>query len=194
MNAELFNIWIVFDFFYQHLTRLEYVDKKNGNIFRVVFCKYHGPKLTTKDGVEINNGDPIVKLHIHNVGLTKQLKGIKNDTRLGLKTLRIVKDSLPQLALYIDSHPKGKDAKAIIGTTFLHRGVKKLGFEVADVPDSLKFKVKNLYLKFMLFLIHPNGLKRLKIKPQELLLKRVYLSKKQLLTRYAINLELEEKA
>lgn len=184
MNAGLLEAWRVWDFIYQHLTRLEYVDKKSGNIFRIVFCKYKGPQLVTRDGVEINNGDYIVKLHIHNLKLTKMLKGITNESRLGLTTLKIVKSSLPQLAIYIDHHPKGEYVKAVIGTTFLHRGVDKLGFDVACVPQSIKFKIKNKYLKLLLLLIHPNGLERLKTKSNELYLKRVYITKESLLNQY----------
>lgn len=184
MNAGMLGAWKVLDFIYQHLSRLEYVDKKNGNIFRIVFCKYRGRKLVTRDGIEINNGDYIVKLHIHNLKLTKMLKGITNEARLGLTTLKIVKSSLPQLAIYIDRHPKGERVKAVIGTTFLHRGVNKLGFDVECVPSSIKFKIKNQYLKLLLFLIHPNGSERLKVKSKELFLKRVYISKESLLNHY----------
>ncbi len=192
MNPGLLEIWRILDFMYQHITRLEYVNKKHGNIFRVVFCKYRGPKLTTRDGVEINHGDKIVKLHIYNWKLTKMLKGINNEARLGIKTLKIVKESLPSLAIYIKDHPQGKDVKAVIGTTFLHRGVHRLGFDVEPVPNTLKFHIKNNYLKLMLYLIHPNGLKRLKSKPEELMLKRVYFSKEYLLNRYGYAHELEE--
>ncbi|GBF10983.1 MULTISPECIES: YkoP family protein [Tepidibacillus] len=184
MNAGLLQAWRAFDFIYQHMTRLEYVDKENGNIFRVVFCKYHGPDLVTRDGTHISKGDPIVKLHIHNWGLANRLQGINNEARLGLITFRIVKDSLPTLATYIEHHPKGNAVKAVIGTTFLHRGVNRLGFDVHPVPDLLRFRIKNQYLKLILFLIHPNGIKRLKRKPEELVLKRVYISKNHLLNQY----------
>lgn len=192
MNAGLLEAWRIWDFIYQHITRIEYVDKTNGNIFRVVFCKYNGPTLKTRDGIEINDGDPIVKLHIYNWKLTNSLKGIKSEARLGLKTLKIVRDSLPQLAVYVEEHSKGKNVKAIIGTTFLHRGVNGLGFDVEQVPDTLKFKWKNFYLKFLLSLIHPNGAKRLKTGTEELNLKRVYMSRNQLLNRYSISSSIME--
>lgn len=193
LNAGLLEAWRVLDFIYQHLNRLEYVDKENGNIFRIVFCKYRGSKLVTRDGIEINKGDYIIKLHIHNLKLTKMLKGINNEARLGLTTLKIVRASLPQLAIFITQHPKGKEAKAIVGTTFLHRGVDKLGFDVANVPVSIKIKIKNRYLKLLLSLIHPNGLARLKTKSNELILKRVYISKEFLLNKYEHAQKLEEK-
>jgi len=194
VNAGLFQAWRVLDYIYQHITRLEYVDKENGNIFRVVFCKYRGPQLETKDGVIIRQGDPIVKLHIHNLRLSSMLKGIENEARLGLKTLRIVKASMPELARYIEKHPKGQQVKAIVGTTFLHRGVKKLGFDVARVPSTLKFRWKNVYLKFLLFMIHPNGKERLKTRPEELNIKRVFISKQHLIHRYGYPEIMEEKA
>ncbi len=173
------------------MTRLEYVDKKNNNIFRVVFCKYRGPDLVTRDGFTIHHGDQIVKLHIYNWKLSQMLKGIKNENRLGLTTLRIVKSSLPTLAEYVQDHPKGEQAKAVIGTTFLHRGVHRLGFDVESVPNNLKFKWKNAYLRFLLFFIHPNGKARLKTRPEELFIKRVYMSKDQLFQLYGLERGLE---
>ncbi|OEF99604.1 hypothetical protein BHF71_08250 [Vulcanibacillus modesticaldus] len=192
MNDGLLRFWMIYDFIYQHLTRIEYVDKENGNIFRVVFCKYRGPKLVTHDGVEINNGDPIVKLHIYNYKLTKMLKGIDNDIKLGLTALKIVKNSLPGLARYVEQHPKGENVKAIIGTTILHRGVSKLGFDVEYVPNKLRYKIKNKYLIFLLSLIHPDGRKRIKRRQEELTLKRVYISKEHLLNLYFHSKQLEE--
>ncbi|MGD9679039.1 MAG: hypothetical protein AB7V16_11915 [Vulcanibacillus sp.] len=192
MDYRLIWAWKVWDIFYQHITRIEYVDKKNGNIFRVVFCRYYGPKLTTPDGVEINNGNLIVKLHICNWKLSKALKGIDDGTKMAFLTLKLAKNSLPGLAEYIENHPKGKSTIAIIGTTFLHRGVKKLGFDVGSMPNKNRYKLKNIYLKFMLVCIHPDGLKRLKIRPEELIMKRVYISKNQLLNRYGVRQKMEE--
>jgi len=184
VNAGFLEVWRVWDFVYQHITRLEFVDRENGNIFRVVFCKYRGSDLITQDGVMIHNGDRIVKLHIYNWKLAYMLKDIHDETRLGLTTLRVVKKSLPTLAEYINEHPKGQHIKGIVGTTFLHRGVRKLGFNVYPVPNTPKFKWKRVYLKIMLSLIHPSGKERLKTRSEKLIIKRVYMSKNELMNRY----------
>lgn len=182
MNAGLHRIWGIWDFIYQHITRLEYVDKENGNIFRVVFCKYHGPDLITSDQKIIKNGDPIVKLHIYNWQLAKMMDG--NDTRIALRLLKTIRDSLPELAVYIHNHKKGASVKGLMGTTLLHRGVHKLGFDVHDVPDWAWFKIKNRYLKLLLVMMHPDGKSRLHIRNEELVVKRVYISKEKFTQRY----------
>lgn len=187
MNNQFLILWKIFDTFYQRLTRIEYVDEKNGNIFRVVFCKYHGQKLITNDDVEIVNGDLIVKLHLYNYKLTRSLYGIENETKLALTTLRLVRESLPGLAKYIECNPKGEKVNAIIGTTLLHRGVNKLGFNVEYVPNKIRYKIKNKYLKLLLAAIHPNGIKRLDCRKDVLNLKWVYISKDELLKRYNHN-------
>jgi len=184
VNAGLHRLWGIWDFIYQHVTRLEYVDKENGNIFRVVFCKYRGPDLKTNDKKVIKNGDPIVKLHIYNWKLAKIISGTNNDTRIALKLLKTIRESLPELANYIERHPKGKKIKGLVGTTLLHRGVHKLGFDVEDVPNWTWFKIKNQYLKVLLMLMHPDGKKRLQLKNQELVVKRVYISKENFVLRY----------
>lgn len=192
MKAVMNKAWEIYDYLYQHLKRLEYVDKKNGNIFRVVFCKYSGPKLVTSDGVEICNGDYIIKLHICNWNLSKTLRGINDGTKMAFTTLRLAKKSLPGLVQYIENHPKGKQANVVIGTTLLHRGVKRLGFNVAYVPDRISYKIKNAYLKLMLVITHPDGLKRLNHRAEELVMKRVYISKNELVSRYGINQKMRE--
>lgn len=184
VNKHLLKFWRVYDYLYQHVTRIQYVDKKNGNVFRVVFCKYHGQKLITDDGVEVYNGDSIIKLHLYNYKLSKSLSGIENNTKLALTTLRLVKESLPGLAKYIENNPKGKKANVIVGTTFLHRGVYRLGFNVAYVPNKMKYKIKNNYLKLLLVVVHPDGLARLNYRKETLNLKRVYISKKKLISKY----------
>lgn len=183
MNSQLLTAWQWWDQIYFHLTRLEYVDKEN-NIFRVAFLPYHGETLYTNDGIMIQKGDIIAKLHIHNCRLAKELAGVQDDAALGIKMLQMIKRSLPGLAIFIKNHPMGDKIQACVGTTLLYRGADRLGFQVSALEEGLFLKYKSFYLKIMLQLCHPMGRERIMKNEHLLTAKRVYISKKALLERY----------
>jgi hypothetical protein len=176
-------LWGVWDTIYQRCTRLRYVDKDN-NIFRVVLLRYRGEPLVTSDQRVIRDGDLILKLHIHNYYFAKQSQGVKDDLRLVLLLRHHIMRSLPQLAAYLDGHKDRDRIKGIVGTTMLHKGVKPLGFSISDVPMNWFFRYKRWYLRLMVRLIHPDGKRRIQRWDREMPLKRVYMSKEELLRRY----------
>lgn len=183
MNGGLLAAWRWWDAVYQRCTRLQYVEKGE-NLFRVVLLKYHGDPLTTRDGVRIEPGDWILKLHLHNLMLAETLRKAPPGAQLGIRVLREIRRSLPGLARYVASHPRRSEIKGLMGTTFLYRGAESLGFDVCDVPPTLYFRYKNYYLKGLLWLMHPEGYKRLAEKKNYLITRRVYMSTDELLRRY----------
>ncbi len=183
MNSGILSIWGLWDSIYQSCSRLEYIEKGK-NIFRVVLLRYRGESLVTSTQKVIQSGDLILKIHIHNYLFANLCKGIKNDTRMILMLRRHIIESLPQLAAYLATHPQAEQIKGIVGTTMLYKGVEPLGFSISDVPMTLFFRYKRWYLRLMLRIIHPNGVKRLETFDRNLPLKRVYMSKEELFNRY----------
>lgn len=183
MNAGLLWLWGHWDSIYQRCTRLQYVDKGN-NIFRIVVLRYRGEPLVTSDQHSICPGDLIVKLHIHNYYFASLCKGVKDELRLVLLLRRHIMHSMPKLAAYLEKLDRWEEVKGIVGTTMLHKGVEPLGFSISDVPMNWFFRYKRWYLRLMLRLIHPDGKERVQRLNQEMPLKRVYMSKEQLLYRY----------
>ena len=188
MNTGLLMLWGYWDSIYQRCTRLRYVEKGN-NIFRIVLLRYRGEPLITSDQRIINPGDLILKLHIHNYYYATLCKGIKNDLRLALLLRRHILLSLPKLAAYLERLERQEEIKGIVGTTMLHKGVEPLGFSISDVPMTWFFRYKRWYLRLMLRIIHPEGKRRVQSWKQEMPLKRVYMSKDQLLGRYGSTIQ-----
>lgn len=188
MNTGLLMLWGYWDSIYQRCTRLRYVEKGN-NIFRIVLLRYRGEPLITSDQRIINPGDLILKLHIHNYYYATLCKGIKNDLRLALLLRRHIMLSLPKLAAYLERLERREEIKGIVGTTMLHKGVEPLGFSISDVPMTWFFRYKRWYLRLMLRIIHPEGKRRVQSWKQEMPLKRVYMSKDQLLGRYGSTIQ-----
>lgn len=186
MNEALLTAWRIWDFIYYYCTRLVYVDKKNDNIFRVVVKKYWGEPLKAGDEVVIKPGDYYVKLHIHNCQLAMHLFGVKDEMGLGLRALKEIRKSLPALAQYVAELPHEQEIKGVVGTTILHRGARPLGFHVQDIALPLLRWYKTAFFKVILVLCHPEGLKRLRHKGDQLVAKRVFMSKTELLNRYLV--------
>ncbi|MDN4594879.1 YkoP family protein [Polycladomyces subterraneus] len=185
MSGGLLSAWRMWDQLYYHCTRLQYVDRENQNLFRVVIKPYHGPTLTTSDGVVLHRGDWYAKLHLHNCLLAHILRRYRgDDVQMALRVLTEVRQSLPALARFVADHPRSGQIRVLMGTTFLHRGSQHLGFDVTDLPDTWYAAYKTWFFKFILSNCHPEGWKRLKTGNSPLVPKRVYISKARLFRRY----------
>ncbi|MFE8702695.1 hypothetical protein ACFYKX_19010 [Cytobacillus sp. FJAT-54145] len=131
MRGYLLSIWSILDPIYFMFTRLTYLPSsdEHQNIFRVRLTKYRGRLITLSDGTCINKNDTLVKIHLHNVKLLKELKGIKSEIKKGKIIYEYVLKSLPGIQLYIENHKYSEEIKGIIGITLLNKGCNRLGFE-----------------------------------------------------------------
>lgn len=186
VNASLLYAWRLWDQIYYYSSRLQYVNK-NHNVFRVVLLPYWGPELKSNQGMKIEKGDLIVKLHLHNCRLAEIIHHNKNAKALGILLLREVRNSLPGLASFIARHPKSEQIRGVVGTTFLHRGVESLGFSKSPPTMTMTYKIKNYYLRWMLRLMHPDGKERLGRQSEKLTISRVFMTKEELFERYLRN-------
>lgn len=141
LRLSILSIWSFLDPLYYLCTRLHYVDKSQDTkaIFRVRLTKYKGAQITLSDGTQILKNDTLLKIHLHNVRILKELKGLDNSLQKGKKIYKLVQQSMPLLTQFIMDHQKESDIKGIIGITMINKGVKKLGFET--------FEPKNYFYK-----------------------------------------------
>lgn len=174
--------WSVLDSLYYHMSTLEYVDKPAQNIFRVKPLTYRGRALFLSDGNTFCKHDQVMKIHLHNCVLLKELMPIDNDIKRALYVYNRVEQSLPGLAQYVARHPLEAEIKGIIGITLLNRGVKKLGFEVHEIPNPWYLRLKQLYLKPMFILCHPHP--KDAFRGKDLAPKYLIMSKERLLKLY----------
>lgn len=87
MKLKLYflSTWSVLDPIYFYISRLHYPEsaKTNTTVFRIKQIRYKGPKVCLADGQEICKNDVLVKIHLHNVRLIKELFTIDNDLKKG---------------------------------------------------------------------------------------------------------------
>ncbi|MGG3161250.1 hypothetical protein ABEO87_05920 [Geobacillus stearothermophilus] len=124
---------------YYACSRLEYVGgKENGcrSIFRVRLLRYKGETIRLSDGTTIAANDWLLKIHLHNVRLLRELMQYRGDIQKGRYIFEQVKASLPYVAHHLYHHEQSACIKGIIGVTMLNKGCERLGFDVIDIADS----------------------------------------------------------
>lgn len=131
--------WSIVDPLYFCCTRLHYLEstKEQPAIFRVKLTRYKGHEIELEDGTYIKKNDLLVKIHLHNVRLLKELSFIDNDMKKTVVLLKKTKESLVDLAKYIRCHHSEEQIKGIMGVTMINKGYDKLGFEHFSISSQL---------------------------------------------------------
>ncbi|WP_318839092.1 YkoP family protein [Priestia endophytica] len=190
MRMRLFFIsaWSTIDPLYYLCTRLHYIEqtRENANIFRVRLTRYKGREVILSDGTIIKKNDVLVKIHLHNVRLLKELQGFNNDLRKTMILYKKVKESLPHLALYIQRHENEKEIKGIVGITMLNKGCERLGFEPYTISSRTYKWFKQLALYPIYLLSTPKRPPKNRKTPSP---KYLFMSKGSLLTKYGFHIK-----
>jgi hypothetical protein len=179
MKGVMLRLWGVWDWFYFCFNRMQYVSKED-NIFRIVRKKHTGPPLKTHSGEWIRPGDEIIKIHLYNYGLAKQVVQYHTEVSLALYLKKYMKESLVGLCEYINELPDNQNIKAIIGTSMLNRGADRLGFCLHDVQRSIFYWLKGFMYRFIYIMVHPYGMKYLKKNGYRLKSKHLVMSVNEL--------------
>nr|WP_194841347.1 hypothetical protein [Salinibacillus xinjiangensis] len=124
----------------------------------------------------------MIKIHLHNVRLLRELEDVKSDIRKAFVTVQIVKESMPGVGTYLLSHKRNSEIKGIIGITTLSKGVKRLGFESKEIKNPVYKWLKKItfYPIYVLSLTQP-WIKQCIKQPDP---KYIVMSKEQLYSTY----------
>jgi hypothetical protein len=144
---------------------------------------YKGRTVALNDGSKVQTGDTIIELHLNNAWFRRRRK-------LNIKApqaLREIRGCFEQdLRLLAQQVVNGKfeGVAALHGSTLLHAGAKRVGFQVEELPDSFWKKGSRFYMAGLMQVYHlrENEMSGLREKPWEL--KEIWLSRAALLTRY----------
>lgn len=146
MKSYLLTIWNTLDPIYFNFTRLHHVadHERNQTIFRVRLTKYRGSSVVLEDGTTIHKQDLLLKIHLHNVRMIRELKNVKSEVQRALLLYHRIRDDLQCLSHYIAKHPRRHEIKAVIGITMLTKGTKRLGFETFAIQNGYYRRFKQL--------------------------------------------------
>ncbi|MGY0693546.1 YkoP family protein [Virgibacillus sp. FSP13] len=146
MKSYLLSVWNALDPIYFRMTRLHYVTdhEQQNTLFRVRLTRYKGKSAVLSDGTIINKNDLLIKIHLHNVKMLRDLNQINSEMKRGVYVYHMIKRSLPRLANFVRMHQKTNEIKGIIGITTLYRGADQLGFEIYPISNFYYILYKKL--------------------------------------------------
>jgi hypothetical protein len=147
-------------------------------------CTYRGKTIQLDDGEEIRKGDRIAELHLDNELLFKMGISTQSCLQLAIQMIRSTEQLLPKISQLIISHPDYQNVKGLYGISIIHRGTRQFGFTVIDLPNGLFSHLTKVYLRILLFVVHPQGIQRVKTKTDLLIPKIIAMSTKELIRRY----------
>jgi peptidoglycan-N-acetylglucosamine deacetylase len=179
-------IWLKWERGIHRILNLQPVDPDN-NLLNIRICTYRGTTIHLSDGEKIEKGDRVVELHLDNEKLYKLGLQARSPVQLAVQLIRSIQQLMPRLSSRIASDPNGNLIKGVYGITMIHRGTQQLGFTTMDLPNGIFFKLTRGYLRWLLFVIHPQGQLRLETKRELLTPKTIAISTKELKRRYPVD-------
>lgn len=182
-KSILVSAWLVWERLFHALFAVKPLDAQNP-LFYIRVCRYHGLTIRLPDEEKIESGDRVVELHLNNRMLFQLASNSRSMVQLAVQLIGLTRQLLPKIAETIVQHSDGDSIKGVYGITMIHRGTEQLGFTLADLPRGWFSVITRIYLKLLLYVIHPDGKNRLRGKKNALIPKVVAISSKQLLTQY----------
>jgi hypothetical protein len=185
MKYRLIQVWSLLDSAYFFCTRLQCLEQITGNtnVFRVRLTRYKGREVLLSDGTLIKKNDLLIKIHLHNVRILKDMQRIDENFKKTLFLYNKVKESLPGLAFYLLHHKNNDQIKGLIGITLIDKGYKRLGFESYSLSSRsyIWYKKISLYPIHILSISTPS-FKRKKVRTPQYL----FMSKDSLCEKYGV--------
>lgn len=176
--------WMAWERCFVKLFRLRAVDDADP-LLKLRVREYMGKQpIVLPDGEQIRKGDLIAELHLDNYSLYKLGLDSRSTVQLAAQLIRRTRTLMPEISRLLLTDPTYAKVKGLYGITMIHRGSRQLGFTVIDLPEGWFARVTRTYLRFLLYVVHPNGKKRLKQKTELLEPKIVAISKNELKLRY----------
>ena len=115
--------------------------------------RYKGRTIVLNDGSEVKTGDTIIELHLNNDWFKKRRKLNIKTSQFPREILGCLEQDLRFLAQQV-VNGKFDGVVAIHGSTLLHAGAKRLGFQVEELPASLWKKGAYFYMAGLMKIYH----------------------------------------
>ncbi|WP_418888870.1 YkoP family protein [Paenibacillus apiarius] len=178
------SIWMMWERVFDLFTRLRSVSVSQYGICKLVVRRHHGQDVQCNDGHWVHAGDWVGELHLDNRQVLQLSRSVGPD-RAALMTARLLRDSLGQISLAMESTPELAKVKALTGITLLHRGIiYGLGFELHPMTSKWFRWITTWYLRFLLAVLHPSGKRRVKQSTGKLNPMMLMMTKQSLMQRY----------
>lgn len=172
-------LWLAWERVFHVLFRLRPVG--DGTSFNYRIRKYSGADVPLRDGKTLRSGDHVMEMHFENKMLFEMGMNARSSVHTAIRLVREVERGLPDLARALELAPNGERVTALYGVSMIHRGSEGLGFQTFELPRGMFAWSTNLYLRFMLSVINPDGGKRLREHGERLWPKMLVMDRDDLL-------------
>ncbi len=155
LKSILRPIIILWEKIFERIENIKVVENSPHGLLRMTVHPYKGQPTTLSDGTRLNTGDYVIELHISNLALAKGKVGdveVSNDIRL-LPLFREEIHNLAQLASHGKLDPR---AKVIWGITMMGPGLKRLGFQLEPMDNSIHSRLLIMWMNFLKWFFYPD--------------------------------------
>jgi len=144
--------------------------------------RHKGRPVKLEDGCEVRPGDPVIKLHFDNAWINeKRTSTAESEKRVFPRGFgNYFKEGLQLLAAEM-AHGKYDGIVAVYGWTAFHAQARRFGFQVIDLPNTLRIKVARLHVTALMQSHSIPWLKRYSASRRSVEVKAVWLSRAELL-------------
>jgi hypothetical protein len=155
---------------------------KKNSIICIEVRRHKGCPIKLEDGCEVGPGDPVIKLHLNNAWIAEGWRSSSGSGMRGFPQglFYYFKDGLQLLATEVADGKYG-GIVAVYGWTAFHTHAGRLGFQVIDLPNTLRIKLAQLHITALMQAHHIPWLKRPTTSRKTLQVKAVWLSRAELL-------------
>ena len=144
--------------------------------------RHKGCSIKLEDGCEVRPGDPVIKLHLNDAWIAE---GLRSSSGLGMGgfprgLIYYFRDGLQLFATEVAGGKYG-GIVAVYGWTAFHAHASRLGFQVIDLPNTLRIKLARLHIAALMQSHHIPWLRRHTASRESVKVKAVWLSRAELL-------------
>ena len=177
--------WERLESYFQRAYRMEPLDERPECLLAFNRFEYHGDPVSLSCGETIRNGDPVLELHFRRAALLPLIRQ-GDPTRMGLGLLRLGDRDMPRLAAALQSDPRLAGVRAVHALTLFHRGIRRYGFEVFPMKEWYLERWFTWWHRVLMARDHADGKARIRMHPEQLVTRHVWVSSKSLIQRYCM--------
>ncbi len=157
----------------------------SSSLICVELRRHEGEAVTLSDGCRVRPGDPVIKLHLNGAWFDEQEEQRSASQPAGFPrgVTRYFRDGFKLLATQVADGRYG-GVIAVYGWTVLHGPARRLGFQVMELPNTLRIRIALSYIAGLMQIYRLPWVKRYRASRRPLRIKAVWLSRADLLKMY----------
>ena len=120
---------------------------ERNSVICVEVRRHRGSAIKLEDGCEVRPGEPVIKIHFNDAWIAERLRSSSGSGTIGFPRgfFYYFKDGLQLLATEVAEGKYGHIV-AVYGWTAFYAHARRLGFQVIDLPNTLRIKLARLHI------------------------------------------------